>query len=102
MTRLARIWQSWTLTRQLVVGMAAVVMVVLLTVGTLTVLTLRASVLGLTDAQLSASADGFSNAETKYRITLPPSSDQQPPRTTKLLWLDSDPFASASLRLGRP
>jgi two-component system sensor histidine kinase TrcS len=85
MTRLARIWQSWTLTRQLVVGMAAVVMVVLLTVGTLTVLTLRASVLGLTDAQLSASADGFSNAVTKYRITPTPSGDQPPPGAMKPL-----------------
>jgi hypothetical protein len=85
MTRLARIWQSWTLTRQLVVGMAAVVMVVLLTIGTLTVLTLRASVLGLTDAQLSASADGLSSAVTKYRITPTPSGDQPPPGAMKPL-----------------
>jgi two-component system sensor histidine kinase TrcS len=85
MTRLTRIWRSWTLTRQLVVGMTAVVMIVLLTVGTLSVLTLRASVLGITDAQLSGSADGFSHAVTKYRMAPTPSGDQPPPGAMKPL-----------------
>ena len=69
MTRLLGIWRSWTLLRQLVIGVSAVVMVVLVTVGTTSVLSLRGSVLGIIDAQLSGSADGFSQAVTKYRIT---------------------------------
>lgn len=69
MTRLLGIWRSWTLLRQLVIGVAAVVMVVLVAVGVTSVLSLRGSVLGIIDAQLSGSADGFSQAATKYRIT---------------------------------
>jgi two-component system sensor histidine kinase TrcS len=78
MTRLLRTWRSWTLLRQLVVGVSAAVMVALVTVGTLSVLTLRSSVQGILDAQLAGSADGFSHAVTKYRIT-PTSSGQLPP-----------------------
>jgi two-component system sensor histidine kinase TrcS len=85
MTRLTRVWRSWTLTRQLVVGIAAVVMIMFLTVGALSVLTLRASVLGITDAQLSGSADGFSHAVTKYRITPGPSGALPAPGTMKPL-----------------
>ncbi|HEY6650605.1 MAG TPA: two-component sensor histidine kinase, partial [Mycobacterium sp.] len=69
MKRLIGIWRSWTLLRQLVVGVSAVVMVVLVTVGVTSVLSLRGSVLGIIDAQLSGSADGFSQAVTKYRTT---------------------------------
>ena len=47
MTRLLGVWRSWTSLRQLMVGVSAVVMVVLLTIGTLSVLSLRTSVLGI-------------------------------------------------------
>ena len=33
MTRLVGVWRSWTLLRQLVVGVSAVVMIALVTVG---------------------------------------------------------------------
>jgi len=59
MTRLLGIWRSWTLLRQLVIGVSAVVMVVLVAVGVTSVLSLRGSVLGIIDAQLSGSANGF-------------------------------------------
>lgn len=78
MTRLLRTWRSWTLLRQLVIGVSAVVMLALVTVGTMSVLTLRASVQGILDAQLDGSADGFSHAVTKYRIS-PTQSGQLPP-----------------------
>ena len=78
MSRLVRTWQSWTLLRQLVVGVSAVVMLALVTVGTMSVLTLRASVQGILDAQLAGSADGFSHAVTKYRI-MPNASGDLPP-----------------------
>ena len=67
MTRLIGIWRSWTLLRQLVIGVSAVVMVVLVTVGATSVLSLRGSVLGIIDAQLS----GFGRR-------LQPSGDQVP------------------------
>ena len=85
MTRFVAIWRSWTLLRQLVVGVSAVVMIALVTVGTLSVLTLRSSVQGILDAQLAGSADGFSHAVTKYRITPLPSGDLPPPGTMKPL-----------------
>jgi two-component system sensor histidine kinase TrcS len=78
-------WRSWTLLRQLVVGVSAVVMIALVTVGTMSVLTLRASVQGILDAQLAGSADGFSHAVTKYRITPLPSGDLPHPGTMKPL-----------------
>jgi two-component system, OmpR family, sensor histidine kinase TrcS len=81
MTRFVAIWRSWTLLRQLVVGVSAVVMIALVTLGTLSVLTLRSSVQGILDAQLAGSADGFSHAVTKYRITPLPSGDLPPPGT---------------------
>ena len=65
MTGLTRIWRSWTLLRQLVIGVSAVVMVVLVAAGVSSVLSLRGSVLGIIDAQLSGSANGFSQAVTK-------------------------------------
>lgn len=72
-------WQRWTLLRQLVFGVSAVVMLVLVTVGTLSVVTLRSSVLGIIDSQLSGAADGFSQSVTKYRTT-PLPSGELPPR----------------------
>jgi two-component system sensor histidine kinase TrcS len=85
MTRLLRTWRSWTLLRQLVIGVSAVVMVALVTVGTLSVLTLRTSVQGILDAQLAGSADGFSHAVTKYRITPAPSGQLPSPGSMKPL-----------------
>ena len=64
-----RTWQSWTLLRQLVVGVSAVVMIALVTVGVMSVVTLRASVLGIIDSQLSGAADGTTNSVAKYRAT---------------------------------
>ena len=49
--------------------MSAVVMLVLLAVGVLSVLTLRGSLGRVIDTQLTASADGFSYGVTKFRIT---------------------------------
>jgi two-component system sensor histidine kinase TrcS len=71
-------WRTWTLRRQLVVGVSAVVMVVLVTVGVLSVITLRHSLSGVIETQLSASADGFSYSVTKFRIT-PTSTGEKPP-----------------------
>jgi two-component system sensor histidine kinase TrcS len=85
MTRLLGVWRSWTLLRQLVVGVSAVVMIALVTVGTMSVLTLRSSVQGILDAQLAGSADGFGHAVTKYRITPTPSGELPPPGSMKPL-----------------
>ena len=85
MTLLLHTWRSWTLLRQLVIGVSAVVMVALVTVGTMSVLTLRASVQGILDAQLAGSADGFSHAVTKYRITPTPSGQLPAPGSMKPL-----------------
>ncbi|BBZ17940.1 sensor histidine kinase [Mycolicibacterium gadium] len=62
-------WRQWSLLRQLVIGVSAVVVVVLVTVGTMSVVSLRSSVLGIIDSQLSGAADGFSQSVTKYRGT---------------------------------
>ena len=85
MNRLVGVWRSWTLLRQLVVGVSTVVMIALVTVGTMSVLTLRSSVQGILDAQLAGSADGFSHAVTKYRITPLPSGELPPPGSMKPL-----------------
>ena len=60
-------------------------MLALVTVGTMSVLTLRSSVQGILDAQLTGSADGFSHAVTKYRITPKASGDQPPSGAMKPL-----------------
>ncbi|WP_197375755.1 sensor histidine kinase [Mycolicibacterium baixiangningiae] len=80
-----RVWQSWSLLRQLLVGVSAVVMIAMATVGALSVLTLRSSVVGLIDAQLSGSADGFARAVTKYRTTPLPTGELPPAGTMKPL-----------------
>ncbi|ANW67108.1 two-component sensor histidine kinase [Mycobacterium sp. djl-10] len=64
-----RIWSNWTLLRQLVVGVSAVVMVALVTVGVTTVVSLRASVLGIIDTQLAGASDGYVSSVAKYRNT---------------------------------
>ena len=85
MRRLAARWRRWTLRRQLVVGVSAVVTIALATFGTMSVLSLRASVLGIIDAQLSGSADGFSQSVTKYRTTRLPSGELPAPGAMKPL-----------------
>jgi two-component system sensor histidine kinase TrcS len=78
-------WRTWTLTRQLVVGVSAVVMVALVTVGVLSVVTLRQSLSGVIDTQLTASADGFSYSVTKFRITPTADGEKPPPGAMKPL-----------------
>jgi two-component system sensor histidine kinase TrcS len=78
-------WQQWSLLRQLVVGVSAVVMVALVTVGTMSVVTLRSSVLGIIDSQLAGAADGFSQSVTKYRSTPLPTGELPPPGRMKPL-----------------
>ncbi|VEG53814.1 integral membrane sensor signal transduction histidine kinase [Mycolicibacterium aurum] len=80
-----RTWQSWTLLRQLVVGVSAVVMVALVTVGTMSVVTLRASVLGIIDSQLAGAADGGINSVAKYRATPGPDGSLPAPDSMKPL-----------------
>lgn len=80
-----RTWQSWTLLRQLVIGVSVVVMIAVATIGTMSVLTLRSSVLGIIDAQLAGAADNFSLGVTKYRTTPLPSGALPPPGTMKPL-----------------
>lgn len=78
------IWRRWTLLRQLVVGMCIGVMLVLVTVGTMSVLSLRASVLGIIDSQLAGAADGGLHSVEKFRRTpgtdgaLPPAGSMKP------------------------
>ncbi|MBU8816482.1 HAMP domain-containing histidine kinase [Mycolicibacterium goodii] len=81
-----RTWKSWSLRRQLVVGVSLVVMVALTTIGALSVLTLRSSMVGLIDSQLAGAADGFSKTVTKYRTTPLPGGNELPaPGTMKPL-----------------
>jgi two-component system, OmpR family, sensor histidine kinase TrcS len=80
----ARGWRAWTLRRQLVFGVSAVVITVLLVVGTLSVLTLRKSLNDVITAQLAVAANGFSYSATKFRSTptrdgaLPPPGSMKP------------------------
>ncbi|HEV7423390.1 MAG TPA: HAMP domain-containing sensor histidine kinase [Mycobacterium sp.] len=78
-------WRTWSLRRQLVVGVSAVVMAVLLTVGTMSVLTLRESVTGIVDTQLAAASDGFGSSVAKYRATPLPSGERPAPDAMKPL-----------------
>ncbi|MGE2717406.1 sensor histidine kinase [Mycolicibacterium litorale] len=80
-----RVWQSWSLLRQLLVGVSVVVTVAMATVGVISVVTLRSSVLGVIDTQLAASADGFGRTVTKYRTTPLPTGELPPPGTMKPL-----------------
>ena len=78
-------WRTWSLRKQLVTGVSAVVMVVLIVVGTMSVLTLRASVTGIIDQQLAAAADGFGASVTKYRASPLPSGQLPAPQAMKPL-----------------
>jgi two-component system, OmpR family, sensor histidine kinase TrcS len=85
MTGLLRRWHTWTLRRQLVIGVSAIVMAVLLAVGVLSVVTLRSALSGVIDTQLTASADGFSYSVTKFRITPTATGEKPPPGAMKPL-----------------
>lgn len=80
-----RTWQSWTLLRQLVVGVSVVVMIAVAAIGTTSVLTLRSSVLGIIDTQLVGAADGFGTGVTKYRTTASPTGELPAPDAMKPL-----------------
>ena len=77
--------RRWPLRRQLVFGVSAVVMAVLVVVGTVSVLTLRSSVAGIVDTQLTSAADAFSQSLTKYRSTPLPGGTLPPPGAMKPL-----------------
>jgi two-component system sensor histidine kinase TrcS len=78
-------WRSWTLLRQLVVGVSVVVMLALVTVGTMSVVTLRSSVLGILDGQLAGAADGYVKNVAKYRSSPGPDGSLPAPGTMKPL-----------------
>ncbi|WP_235672779.1 sensor histidine kinase [Mycolicibacterium hodleri] len=78
-------WRTWSLRKQLVVGVSAVVTTVLIAVGTMSVLTLRASVTGIIDSQLASAADGFTYSVTKYRSSALPTGELPAPRSMKPL-----------------
>ncbi|MBO0678395.1 HAMP domain-containing histidine kinase [Mycolicibacterium sp. S2-37] len=80
-----RRWRSWTLLRQLVVGVSVVVMIAVATIGSMSVLTLRSSVLGIIDGQLVGAADSFDAGVTKYRTTPSPDGTLPPPGALKPL-----------------
>jgi two-component system sensor histidine kinase TrcS len=80
-----RAWRSWTLLRQLVVGVSVVVMIAVAAIGTTSVLTLRSSVLGIIDTQLSGAADSFATSVVKYRATRSPAGELPPPGAMKPL-----------------
>lgn len=77
--------RGWPLRRQLVIGVSAVVTTVLVVVGTVSVLTLRGSVEGIIDTQLTSAADAFSQSLTKYRATPLPNGELPPPDSMKPL-----------------
>lgn len=79
------LWKSWSLRRQLVIGVSVLVAIVLATVGTMSVLTLRSSVLGLINTQLTGAADGFGKTVTKYRSTPLPTGELPPAGAMKPL-----------------
>ena len=80
-----RAWRDSSLRRQLAVGVSAVVVIAMATFGTMSVLTLRSSVLGIIDAQLAGAADGFSQGVTKFRITPLPGGELPAPGAMKPL-----------------
>ncbi|MDT5198101.1 MAG: two-component system, OmpR family, sensor histidine kinase TrcS, partial [Mycobacterium sp.] len=78
-------WRTWTLTRQLVVGVCALVTLVLVAMGVASSMTMRHSLTGVIDNQLLASADGFSYSVTKYRISPDNHGHEPPPGAMKPL-----------------
>jgi len=60
-------WLPHSLRRQLLLGVLAVASVVLVTVGIVTVLSLRGYVTAMSDADVAESLDALSNSYTRYR-----------------------------------
>ncbi len=60
-------WLPHSLRRQLLLGVLAVVSVVLVTVGIVSVLSLRGYVAAMSDADVAQSLDALSNSYTRYR-----------------------------------
>ncbi|OBH04666.1 two-component sensor histidine kinase [Mycobacterium sp. E2699] len=69
-------WLPRSLRRQLLLGVLAVVSVVLVTVGVVSVLSLRGYVAAMSDADVAQSLDALSNSYTRYRE--PPSAQRAP------------------------
>jgi len=82
---MTRIWRSWTLLKQLVVGVSVVVMLAMATIGAASVVTLRSSVLGIIDAQLAGAAQGCVSSVIKYRSTPGPDGQLPEPGAMKPL-----------------
>ena len=78
-------WRRWSLLRQLAVGVSVLVMAVLIAVGTASVVSLRASVLGIIDAQLAGAANACIESVEKYRSTAGPDGELPPPGSMKPL-----------------
>jgi two-component system sensor histidine kinase TrcS len=77
--------RDWPLRKQLVLGVSAAVMVVLVVVGTVSVMVMRSSINGVVTTQLKAAADGYSNGVVKYR-SMPMAGGEMPgPRDFKPL-----------------
>lgn len=77
--------RDWPLRKQLVLGVSAAVMVVLVVVGTVSVMVMRSSINGVVTTQLKAAADGYSNGVVKYR-SMPTAGGEMPgPRDFKPL-----------------
>lgn len=77
--------RTWPLRKQLVIGVATMVMLALAVVGTVSVLTLRSSITNVVSTQLTAAADGYSNGIDKYRSTPLPSGEMPGPTAFKPL-----------------
>ena len=70
-------WRSWTLLKQLVVGVSLMVMLAVATIGAMSVLTLRSSVVGIIGTPLAGALQGCVTSVVKYRAT--PGADGQLP-----------------------
>ena len=64
-------WRPRTLRHQLVLGVSAVVTIVMLVVGVISVVSLRAYVNAMNDAEVSESLDALGHSFAKYRASAP-------------------------------
>jgi signal transduction histidine kinase len=86
-------WLPRSLRRQLLLGVLAVVSVVLVTVGIVSVLSLRGYVAAMSDADVDQSLDALSNSYTRYRSGEHPSAQRgtQPIAQAMLEFTDQTP-----------
>ncbi|HTY30395.1 HAMP domain-containing sensor histidine kinase [Mycobacterium sp.] len=86
-------WLPHSLRRQLLLGVLAVVSVVLVTVGIVSVLSLRGYVAAMSDADVAQSLDALSNSYTRYRNGEVPSAQRgaQPIARAMLEFTDQTP-----------